>query len=70
MRSLQGIIGVDHEGPYHLRLTCPCQGCAFRMMGWVQSGSARLGTFFKHRDRVFLCPDCRLHGHMVALDWT
>lgn len=55
--------------PYHVSMRCPCAGCGFRLTGWVDSGSARLGRFFKHQDRVFTCPDCKLHGHNVALDW-
>lgn len=54
----------------HMRAVCPCPGCRFHMSVWLEdSASVLLSRFFKTIPQQFLCPDCKLHGHMVALDW-
>lgn len=63
--------GEAHNYPSaHLRAVCPCAGCRFHMSVWLEdSASILLSRFFKTIPESFLCPDCKLHGHLVALDW-
>lgn len=41
------------------------------MTAWLEnSATFSLARFFRTVPEQFLCPDCKLHGHYVALDWT
>jgi hypothetical protein len=59
-----------YEAQIHRVAICPCDLCTLEVSVWIKgTRTDTVRRLFGRIEPAFLCRDCDLHGHMVALEW-